>query len=184
MLFSIQSHDIDLSVAITKGECLCHCQDGCPKMWVPDKEEQRYCWGCSKWFNTSCLTKIATTQASVAEKQIALKIHKNHTNIVIKVAFQPTVRGGAVHFVSGNGHIVHLARGLLNDMNPESNPMFVAHSLEAEGGSGFSKEDAWAEIMEEKIGLRKDSRGRADREQLIILDQQMFTCPTCENMVL
>ena len=120
----------------------------------------------------------------MATEQMAVEKHQNHADIVIQVAFQPTARGGSRHFASGNGRIVCHARRLLDDKNPDSHAMYIAHKVEAEGSPEFSLENAWTEIMEEQMGLRKDDRGKDDQEQLIIHNEQMFTCPLCENMVL
>ena len=68
--------------------------------------------------------------------------------IVIQVAFQPTACGGLRHFGSGNGRIVCQARRLLDDKNPDSHAMYIAHKVEAKGSPEFSR-NAWTEIMEE-----------------------------------
>jgi hypothetical protein len=153
-------------------------------VWKPDREEQRYCWGCSNWFNTSCIQYHARTQSSVAAEQKAFKSHEGYAEIIVDVAFQPTARGGPTHFASGNGRIVRLARELLNDANLDSYPQYVGHLLEAEGDPAFSRENAWAEIMEDLIGLKKAHRGDFSHEQLICREQQMYGCPICENIVL
>ena len=106
-------------------------------MWKPDQEEQQYCWVCANWFNTSCFKKHAQTQSSVAAEQKALNFYEGYAEIVVKVAFQPTARGGPRHFVSGNGHIVRHAREILKVVDADSHPPYVAHLLEA-GGVPYS----------------------------------------------
>lgn len=153
-------------------------------MWKPDQEEQRYCWACANWFNTSCLKKHAQTQSSVAAEQKALNCYEGHAEIIVKVAFQPTARGGPRHFASGNGRIVRHAREILNVLDPDSHPPYVAHLLEAGGVPTFNREEAWTEFMEETIGLKIAHRGDTNYEQLILQDQQMYSCPRCQNMAL
>ena len=84
----------------------------------------------------------------MATEQMALEKHQNHANIVIQVAFQPTACGGLRHFGSGDGRIVCQARRLLDDENPDSHAMYIAHKVEAKGSPEFSR-NAWTEIMEE-----------------------------------
>ena len=79
---------------------------------------------------------------------------------------------------------MHQARELLNFVDPDSHPKYIAGLLEGEGDPGFSREEAWMEAMEELIGLKKADRGDTNREQLIIGDQQMYSCPRCEDMAL
>lgn len=172
-----------------KAECSCSCKSACPNVWAPDQGEQRYCWGCGKWFNTSCLSSSACSQASVVVKQITLQAHQNNTATVVEVAFQPTARGGSTHFASGNGRIVLQARQILDGANPKCASMYAAHQVESELDVNFSegaawKAKTWLEIMRENMGLKEDCKGKDDREQLILRDQQMFTCSVCDNMVL
>lgn len=120
---------------------------------------------------------------------MALQQHQNNTAVVIEVAFQPTARGGFRHFVSGNGRIVLQAREILNNANPQCASMYAAHKVESEKDPDFSedtpwKEKVWMDIMLENIGLKDDYSNRDDREQLIIRNQQMFTCPVCMDAVL
>ena len=122
-------------------------------------------------------------------KQIARQEHQNSTATVVEVAFQPTARGGLTHFASGNGRIVLQARQILDDANPKCAGMYAAHKAESELDENFSegagwKAKTWLEIMLENMGLKEDYEGNYNREQLIIRDQQMFTCPVCDNMVL
>jgi hypothetical protein len=184
MFFTVHSQSYQLIHCYLKGQCLCQCQDDCPNIWAPDEEEQRYCWGCSQWFNTTCLSKARCSQASVATKQNGLQKYHNHAKIIVEVAFQPTARGGTRHFASGNGRIVRLARGFLDNPNLESHAVYIAHRIEKEADGEFNEEDAWAEIMEEQIGMKRGNRGNAEYEQLIVRDQQMFSCSVCTDMVL
>jgi hypothetical protein len=125
----------------------------------------------------------------VADEQITLQEHQNNTATVVEVAFQPTARGGPTHFASGNGRIVLQARQILDDENPKCASMYAAHKAESELDDNFG-EDAdwkgktWLKIMLENIGLKEHYVGKDNREQLIIWQQQMFTCPVCEQMVL
>lgn len=166
-----------------KGQCLCQCQVGCHNVWNPDREEQRYCWACHIWFNMSCLHTHEKTQNDLAGEKKALECYEGYAGIIVEVAFQPTARGGAVHFSSGNARIVRQARELLDLVDSDNHPQYVAHILEAEGDPGFNTEEVWADIMEATVGLKKASRGDINHEQLIVRDQKMYSCPICDNMV-
>ena len=63
-------------------------------------------------------------------------------------------------------------------------PPYVAQLLEAGGVPVFNREGPWTEFMEETIGLKMAYRGDTNYEQLIIWDQQMYSCPRCQNMAL
>lgn len=128
-------------------------------------------------------------QASVAAEQISLQENRGDIAAVIEVAFQPTARGGSTHFPSGNGRIVLLARQILDDSNPKCTGMYAARKAERELDPNFDgdvtwKERTWIQIMLESIGLKENQKDKNKYEQLIIRDQQMFTCPLCKNMLL
>lgn len=117
---------------------------------------------------------------------MAIEACKEHARIITEVAFQPTARGGSTHFVTGNGRIVRQARELL-DGEPDNHAIYIAVREEVNGEEedpDFSREDAWADAMEEIIGLEKKHRGDPEHEQLIIRNQHMFVCPVCDDMVL
>ena len=76
----------------------------------------------------------------MAAEQKALNCYEGHAEIVVKVAFQATAWGGPRYFVSGNGHIVCHAREILNIVDADSHPPYVAHLLEAGGVPVFNRE--------------------------------------------
>jgi len=94
---------------------------------------------------------------------------------ILKVALQPTARGGPNHFIAGNIRIVSAARQLLEAeerQNVEDNRWMIAHRMEVD-------DDMWTAWFEESFHLDEGARGDLNEEQLLIEDQDMYHCPLC-----
>ena len=103
-----------------------HCSlETCTALWNPDVEEQRFCWRRRSWFHTGCLsTDSITTQAQHLD-QMSLE-HSKVPKSILQIVFQPTARGGNLHYIAGNIRFVNRARLLLDPMVREdilSNPV-------------------------------------------------------------
>jgi len=95
---------------------------------------------------------------------------------VLKVAFQPTARGGAKHHVAGNIRLVFGAKELLDANVQETIPTcgwMIAHRLEDEAG------DEWQAWLEHKYHIDGNNRGHVAEEQLLIEGQEIYVCPMC-----
>jgi hypothetical protein len=111
-----------------------------------------------------------------------MESHRSVPETILKVAFQPTARGGKTHFVAGNIRLVSAARDL---MDPEERDhvattgWMIAHKLEGHGGG--DDDDEWQAWLEQKYHIDEQHRGNISEEQLLIEGQQMYTCPTCQG---
>lgn len=147
-------------------------------LWSPEREEQRYCWSCSKWYTVDCLgPSLDIGQLEYAMKLAARPEFQDVPILIIKAAFQPTARGGTRHFVAGNIRIVSEARTLLeHDFREEkkgSNWM-VAHLLEGE--KTVVTDDDWGCWLESNFGMNSLT------EEILIVDgQSLYACPLCKN---
>jgi len=156
------------------------CNDACNSLWCPDKEEQRYCWGCHKWYNLKCLGQPVGTQSEYLNKQM-----ENHSTVpttIMKVAFQPTARGGKTHFVTSNIRLVSAARDLLNAQVREeisANGWMIASQMDHDEGD--AEYDEWQAWLEYKYNLDGEQRGNIQEEQMLIEGQQMYTCSQCQS---
>jgi hypothetical protein len=100
---------------------------------------------------------------------------------ILKVAFQPTARGGETHFVAGNIRLVSAARDLLDTDACEdiaTGAWMVAHRLEL-GGENEDDNDVWRAWLEDKYHIDDNQRGNIQEEQLLVEGQQMYACPVC-----
>lgn len=107
-------------------------------------------------------------------------ISKEHSNVpksIIQIAFQPTARGGNIHYTAGNIRFVNKARLLLDPTVREkilSNPKpwmvgnMVAHEDDESG--------LWWEYMVYEFDIVTEDK---DTEQLVVMDQVMYKCPKC-----
>jgi hypothetical protein len=101
---------------------------------------------------------------------------------ILKVAFQPTARGGKTHFVTSNIRLVSAARDLLDAQVREeigADNWMVAFQLE--NHEGFDECDAWQAWLEYKYNIDGQQRGNIQEEQLLIEGQQMYTCSKCRG---
>ena len=156
------------------------CNDGCDELWSPDKQEQRFCWGCKKWYNLKCLGNPTYSQEEYLGKQ--MEKHPSVPETILKVAFQPTACGGSTHFVTGNIRLVSEARDLLDERGRErafAHPWMIAFVLEHDGTE--EEDDEWQAWLEHKYHIDNESRGNIMEEQLLIQEQQMYICPLCQD---
>jgi hypothetical protein len=114
-----------------------------------------------------------------------MESHWSVPETILKVAFQPTARGGKTHFVAGNIRLVSAARDL---MDPEKRDevattgWMIAHQLEGHGEEEEGEdEDEWQAWLEQKYHIDERHRGNIKEEQLLIEGQEMYTCPTCQG---
>lgn len=145
-------------------------------LWNPDVEEQRFCWGCKHWFHTTCLpVDDITTQAHHLE--LISKESSDAPKSIIQIAFQPTARGGKLHYTAGNIRFVNKARQLLEPMvrqkilsNPE--PWMVGNIVDHED----DESSLWWEYMVYEYAINVEDK---DTEQLVVTDQVLYKCPKC-----
>lgn len=148
----------------------------CTSLWNPDEEEQRFCWGCQSWYHTTCLsTNCITTQAQHLET--IFEEHPNVPQSILQIAFQPTARGGNLHYIAGNIRFVNNARLLLDSTvredilsNPE--PWMAANMVDHED----DEYSLWQEYMAYEYNVDVENK---DTEQLVVTDQVLFKCPKC-----
>jgi hypothetical protein len=153
----------------------------CTALWNPDIEEQRFCWGCRSWFHTTCLsTDRITTQAHHLEAMS--QEHSDVPKSILQIAFQPTARGGNLHYIAGNIRFVHKARLLLDQVLREdilSNPdsWMAANIVDLEDDEA----SLWWEYMAYEYNIDTENK---DTEQLVVTDQVLFECPKCGPLTL
>lgn len=154
-----------------------HCSlEMCTALWNPDVEEQRFCWECKSWFHTTCLsTNCITTQEQHLKVQFAE--HSNVPSSILRIAFQPTARGGQLHYIAGNIRFVNKARLLLDHTvwenilsNPD--PWMAANIVDNEEDMS----SLWWEYMVYEYNI---DVGNLDTEQLVVTDQFLYACPKC-----
>jgi hypothetical protein len=148
-------------------------------LWNPDNEEQRFCWNCSKWYHTECLEEASSLlQAEWLDTVMDNQVHHNVPKSIVQVAYQPTARGGALHFIAGNIRFVNSARLLLDAEARkvvETDIWMVAKQLE-----GGEEQANWMDWMAESHGIKpSDSKYGPQREQLLVENQIVFNCPGC-----
>jgi hypothetical protein len=102
---------------------------------------------------------------------------------IVKVAFQPTARGGKTHFVTGNIRLVSAARDLLDAhvrQEIATDSWMVAFQLEHDHG-GEDEYDEWLAWLEYKYHIDEEQRGNIQEEQLLIEGQEMYNCSKCQD---
>ncbi|KAF8816245.1 hypothetical protein BYT27DRAFT_7208844 [Phlegmacium glaucopus] len=153
--------------------------ESCTSLWNPDAEEQRFCWQCDTWFHTKCLIPDDTPTQAQHMKHLFLEFPEVPRSI-IEVAYQPTARGGSVHYISGNIRLVNLARQLMEQEKREdilAKPDLwmalnvVEHQEKDEATLWWQYSIYENNIIEEKKGT----------EQLVVRDQIVYTCPLCSS---
>ncbi|KAF8803047.1 hypothetical protein BYT27DRAFT_7110517, partial [Phlegmacium glaucopus] len=148
----------------------------CHQLWDPEKEEQRYCYHCQKWYHSSCLaiyklyTQTKTAQRSA--KEMGLK-QGEVPQILLDAAFQPTARGGMRHFIAGNIRIVTKARELVE--NEDEREGFAE-------GMAWSN-DEWASSLESYFGILEENRENFQEEQLVVSGQDIYHCAGCNKFI-
>jgi hypothetical protein len=107
--------------------------------------------------------------------------HPSVPETILKVAFQPTARGGKLHFVAGNIRFVSAARDLIDPDAREdlaADPWMLAYQFESDEGE---EDNGWQAWLEYKYHIDDQNRGNIKEEQLLIEGQQMYTCPVCQG---
>ena len=111
-----------------------------------------------------------------------MESHPTVPQTILKVAFQPTARGGKTHFVTGNIRLVPAARDLLNPHVRQeigTDGWMIASQLDHDEGD--AEYDEWQAWLEYKYNLDGQQRGNIQEEQMLIEGQQMYACPKCES---
>jgi hypothetical protein len=103
--------------------------------------------------------------------------HPNVPQTILQIAFQPTARGGNLHYIAGNIRFVNKARLLLDHRVREdilSNPVpwMAANIVDFED----DENSLWWEYMVYEYNI---DIGNKDTEQLVVTDQVLFKCPNC-----
>lgn len=101
---------------------------------------------------------------------------------VLRVAFQPTARGGPLHFCTGNIRVVHTARGLLTEESREviaSSAWMAAHLAEA--GRDIMIDEDWRVWLAFEHGMEDTENSALSREEeLVVKGQFLYPCPSCD----
>lgn len=152
----------------------------CIAPWNPDMEEQRFCWQCRSWFHTTCLLRELDLPTTQAEHLTAImsefpQIPKS----IIEVAYQPTARGGNLHFVAGNIRLVNMARDLLDE--EARNLILATPDPWMAANMATHQEDKVALWWEYLIYENNIEEGKKDTEQLVVKDQVLYSCPSCDS---
>lgn len=149
----------------------------CDQIWNPDKEEQRFCHQCYKWYHTSCLTiSRKHSQGTVIEK-ISTKLDLTRVPRILQwAAFQPTARGGQRLFTAGNIRFVTKARELVE--SEEKRAIFSGELL-----ARSDDDDEWTRLLESYFGILESDREDFEKEQLLASGQDIYLCPECEEFV-
>ena len=139
-------------------------------------EEQRFCWSCKTWFHSKCLLSGATT-TQAEHLQGIISEFSDIPSSILEVSYQPTARGGSLHYVSGNIRLVNAARQLLDKQKREdiiANPdPWLAVHIDTHSG----KEAAlWWEYLMYENNINEEEK---DAEKLVITDQILYSCPSC-----
>jgi hypothetical protein len=107
------------------------------------------------------------------------KEHSSAPKSIIPIAFQPTARGGKLHYTAGNIRFIHQARLILDHKvreeilsNPK--PWMVGNMVDHEG----DESSLWWEYMVYKYHIDIEDK---DTEQLVVTDQVFYKCPKCDT---
>jgi hypothetical protein len=94
----------------------------------------------------------------------------------LAVVFQPTARGGPIHFTTGNIHIISQARLLLSADEREAveQSFWMVGCLLEESRVTVEDED-WIAWLKFKLGMDKE---------LVVEGQLYYTCPECDDELL
>jgi hypothetical protein len=143
-------------------------------------EEQRFCWKCRSWFHTTCLLRdldLPTTQAEHLEMSISKFPHIPQS--IMEVAYQPTARGGDLHFVAGNIRLVNMARELLDE--EARNHILATPDPWMATNMAMNEQDEAALWWEYMVYENNIEEGKKDAEQLVVKDQVLYSCPSCDS---
>ena len=108
--------------------------------------------------------------------------HSDVPRSILEIAFQPTARGGNLHYIAGNIRFVNMARMLLDHTaraNMLANPdRWMAANIVDHGEDESS---LWWEYMVYEQGI---DIGDKDTEQLVVTGQDLRACPKCGPLAL
>lgn len=97
---------------------------------------------------------------------------------ILEVAFQPTARGGSLHYISGNIRLVNMGRQLLSKEKRDDILATPDPWMEVNVETHQENEDAlWWEYMKYENNIDEE---KLDTEQLVVKDQVIYTCPSCD----
>ena len=99
---------------------------------------------------------------------------------ILEVAYQPTTRGWGLHYVSGNIRLVNMRRHLLrkekrDEILARPDPWMVVNiEIHQENEVAL-----WWEYLKYENNIDEEEK---DAEQLVVKDQVVYTCPSCESL--
>jgi hypothetical protein len=93
------------------------------------------------------------------------------------VAYQPTARGGNLHYIAGNIRLVNMAR-LLLDKAKRDEILATPDPWMSENMAAQREDESsmWWEYMMYENNIDGEKQ---DTEQLVVKDQILYTCPEC-----
>jgi hypothetical protein len=146
-------------------------------------QEQRYCWLCKNWYHKECLqVAVGLSQDAYIKDTISAKEEfRGVPDAILAVAFQPTARGGSVHFTTGNIRIVNKARSLVSIQERQEAEVsdWMVSRLNSESRSDVLGHD-WIDWLKFTFGMDKEGA----YEPLVVGDQEYHSCPSCNTLFL
>jgi hypothetical protein len=108
------------------------------------------------------------------------EVSKEHSKVpasILQIAFQPTVRGGTLHYIAGNIRFVNKARQLL-DHDVRENILSNLESWMAASIVDHEDDESslWWEYMVYEYDIDIENK---DTEQLVVTGQVLYKCPKC-----
>lgn len=94
------------------------------------------------------------------------------------MAYQPTARGGSLHYISGNIRLVNAARQLLDKQKRENimanpDPWMVVNIDNHQHNESI----LWWNYLIYENNINEEEE--EDAEKLVITGQVLYTCPSC-----
>lgn len=78
------------------------CISICNKPFSPDKETQRFCLNCNRWYHTRCL-QVLSPPGSIKSRLPSTQVHPDFTDELFKALLCCPIERGITAGVSGNG---------------------------------------------------------------------------------
>jgi hypothetical protein len=102
---------------------------------------------------------------------------KETPRCIVETAYQPTARGGQIHYVTGNIRFVSMARNLLDEAYRAEMLTTMDAALLITIGVGWEvQETVWRSYMEVEHGISPEKKMT---EQLLVQEQVLYACPQC-----
>ena len=99
---------------------------------------------------------------------------------ILEVAYQPTARGGSLHYISGNIRLVNMARLLLTKEKREDILAMPDPWMEENISTCKEKKASlWWEYLKYENNIDEE---KGHTEQLVVKDQILYTCPSCDML--